>query len=628
MRDELLGFYESELLFLRKMGAEFARKYPKIASRLLLEEDKTEDPHVERIIEAFAFLSARIHLKLADEFPEITESFLNILYPHYLAPIPSMAIVQFIYGNPNDKLTAVQKLPRGTKLYSRSVEGTHCRFRTCYDTYLFPLEIISAGLESSNPPDSRGKLPRAQLRISLKCYGDGKLKEFREGETEKLPQFIRFYINDAPQIAYPLYEFIFNNATAVEFKPKEPPLDNKTVFTLTNIQVKPIEPVILGPENIKQVGFGSHESMLPYTKRSFQGYRLLTEYFAFPQKFLFFDVYGLDAAIQKRFDTYFDIIIHLKDITPPVGEITAQSFTIGTSPAINLFEQVADPIYLSRQKYEYQVVADVHRQSATEIYSIDEVFAADPISGRTRVYSPFYSIRHSYDEKVEKSFWYATRRSSQQDEGTEVFISFVDMNFNPNLPSEEVINIRVTCTNRDLPAKLPFGGRGSDFEVESPLILSRTRCLTKPTKTLRPPLKRALQWRLISHLTLNYLSITESGNDKKPEALQEILHLYNLTDSSFVRKQILGITGIKSRKIIRQIGDKIGAGYVRGIETTLEFDEAEFVGSGLYLFACVLEHFFGLYVSINSFNELVVTSKQREGIIKRFPPRTGEAILI
>jgi type VI secretion system protein ImpG len=627
MRDELLNFYESELLFLRKMGAEFARRYPKIASRLLLEEDKTEDPHVERIIEAFAFLSARVHLKLADEFPEITESFVNVLYPHYLAPIPSMAIVQFVYGNPNDKLTSVQKLPRGTRLYSRSVEGTHCRFRTCYDTYLFPLEIISAGLESSAPPDSRGKLSKAQLRISLKCYGDGKLKEFREGETDKLPKFIRFYLNDAPQIVYPLYEFIFNNATAVEFRAKEPPLDNRTILTLTNIQIKPIEPVILGPDNIKQVGFTEDEAILPYTKRSFQGYRLLTEYFAFPQKFLFFDVYGLDIAIQKKFETYFDIIIHLKDITPPVGEINAHTFSIGVSPVVNLFEQTADPIYLSHQKYEYQVVADVHRQSATEIYSIDEVFAIDPTSGKTRIYSPFYSIKHSYGEKMEKSFWYATRRNSLRDKGAEVFISFVDMNFNPNLPSEEVITVKVTCTNRDLPAKLPFGGRGNDFEVESPVILSRVKCLTKPTETLRPPLKRALQWRLISHLTLNHLSVSESENGK-PEALQEILSLYNFTDSSFVRKQILGITGIKSRKIIRQIGGRVGTGYVRGMETTIEFDEAEFVGSGLYLFACVLDRFFGLYVSVNSFNELVVTSKQREGIIKRFPPRAGEAIII
>lgn len=628
MRDELLGFYERELVFLRRMGAEFARKYPKIASRLLLDEEKTEDPHVERIIEAFAFLAARIQLKLADEFPEITESFLNVLYPHYLAPIPSMAIVQFVYGNPNDKLTTVQRLPRGTGLYSRSVEGTNCLFRTCYETLLFPLEICSAALESDAPPDSRGKLSKARLRISFRCYGDTKLSEFRDGETSQIPNYIRFYLNDTPQIVYPLYEYIFNNAVAVEFRPKDITLSDR-ISTVTSLSPKLPDPVILPPSYIKQVGFSEEEAALPYTKRSFPGYRLLTEYFSFPYKFLFFDVYGLDRAIIRKFGSYFDVLIHLREITPPVGEITSQTFVIGASPVVNLFEQTAEPVFLSHRKYEYHIIADVHHQNAVEIYSVDKVFATDTKTGTTRVYLPFYSIRHSYGENVEKVFWYATRRASQRenDKGTEIFLSFVDLNFNPKVPAEEVITVKVTCTNRDLPAKLPFGGRGNDFEVESSTILSRVKCLTKPTETIRAPQKQALQWRLISHLLLNHLSLLE---DEKgiPVALQEIMQLYNFTDSSAIRRQILGITGIKSRKIVRQIGDRIGTGFVKGVETQIELDEKEFVGSGIYLFACVLDHFLGLYVSLNSFNELVITSRQREGVIKRFPPRAGANILI
>ena len=175
MRDELLGYYERELIFLRRMGAEFARKYPKIAARLLLDEEKIEDPHVERMVEAFAFLAGRISLKLDDQLPEITESFLNILYPHYLAPIPSMAIAQFGYGSPNDKLTTVQKVERGAKLYSRPVEGTPCRFRTTYETQLVPVEIQSAILESPAPMDARGRMAEAQIRLSLRCFGDAAL---------------------------------------------------------------------------------------------------------------------------------------------------------------------------------------------------------------------------------------------------------------------------------------------------------------------------------------------------------------------------------------------------------------------------------------------------------------------
>lgn len=630
MRDELLGYYERELIFLRRMGAEFARKYPKIAGRLQLEEEKIEDPHVERIIEAFAFLTGRISLKLEDELPEITESFLNVLYPHYLSPIPSMAITQFSFGSPNDRITAVQMLERGARLNSRPVDGTPCQFRTGFDVQLVPMEIQSAALESNAPKDGRGKYSDSHIRLSMRCFGDSNLHEFKVGGTDEPLKFLRFYINGDPQLIFPLYEIIFNQATSVEFRAKEAPIGNKTLKTLTNIQLKLPDPVILpAADAIKQVGFTEEESLLPYTKRSFQGYRLLTEYFAFPYKFLFFDIHGIDQAILKKFGSHFDILIHLKDVTPPKAPVTADTFRLGCTPIINLFQRMADPIYLSQQKYEYHIVPDVHRQTTTEVYSIDDVITTDPKTNTTREFSPFYSLRHAYGEQMEKSFWYASRRDSQreEDEGTEMFVSLVDMNFNPRVPAVEVLNVRATCTNRDLPARLPFGGREGDFEVEGSGLLSKARCLTKPTETLRPARRRALQWRLISHLNLNYLSIIESQNGT-PEALQEILHLYNFDDSSATRKQILGITGIESRKVVRRIGEHIGAGFVRGLETTITMDEDEFVGSGMFLFASILERFFGLYSSLNSFNQMVLRTKQREENVKIFPPRTGEQILL
>ncbi|MEZ5428874.1 MAG: type VI secretion system baseplate subunit TssF [Pyrinomonadaceae bacterium] len=629
MRDELLGYYERELIFLRRMGAEFAKKYPKIAARLLLDEEKIEDPHVERMIEAFALLAGRIGLKLDDELPEITESFLNVLYPHYLAPIPSMAIAEMAFGNPKDKLTAVQDLERGARLNSRPVDGTPCRFRTCYDVQLVPMMIESAALESPAPKDARGKFAESYIRLSMRCFGDSNLHEFKIGDTEQPPEYLRFYLNGDPQLVFPLYELIFNNSSALEFRAREAPITNKTLTTITNIQLKLPDPVVLTPDHIRQVGFEESESILPYTNRSFAGYRLLTEYFAFPYKFLFFDVYGLDQAVRRKFGSHFDILIHLRDITPPQAPVTEDTFRLGCTPIVNLFSRMADPIYLSNQKYEYHVVPDVHRQTTTEIYSINEVFTTDPRTNTTREFSPFYSLRHAYGEQMEKTFWYAMRRASQRpnDEGTEMFLALVDMEFNPRVPSVEVISVRTTCTNRDLPARLPFGGRSGDFEIEEAALLSRVRCLTKPTETIRPPQRKALQWRLISHLNLNYLSIANSENGT-PEALQEILQLYNFEDSEVTRKQILGITGIESKKVVRQIGGHIGAGFVRGLETTLTFDEDEYVGSGWFLFACVLERFLGLYSSLNSFSQVVLRTEQREAIVKRFEPRTGEQILL
>ena len=627
MRDELLGYYERELIFLRRMGADFARKYPKVAARLLLDEEKIEDPHVERIVEAFAFLAGRISLKLEDELPEITEAFLNVLYPHYLAPIPSMAVSQFSYGSPKDKLTAVQILKRGSRLISRAASGTQCRFRTAYDVQLLPIVLESAALESPAPKDPQGKFSESFIRLSMRCYGGASLSEVVMGETGEPLEFMRFFLNGDPQLTFPLYEIIFNHATAVEFRPRETPID--AGVSLLNWQLKTSDPVILPADAIKQVGFDETEALLPYTKRSFPGYRLLTEYFTFPHKFLFFDIHGVDRAIANKFGSHFDILIHLKDITPPLAPITKETFRMSCSPIINLFSRTADPIYLSNRKYEYQVIPDVHRQMTTEVYSVDDVITTDPRTNTTREFLPFYSLKHAYGEQMEKTFWYAVRRASQkpEDDGTEVYLSMVDMNFNPSVPAADVISVRTTCTNRDLPAQLPFGGKSSDFEVEGTALLSHVRCLTKPTETVRPPQRRAVQWRLISHLNLNPLSLVES-REGKPEALQEILHLYNFGDSSATRQQILGITEIESRKVVRRIGGHIGAGFIRGLETSLTFDEQQFVGGGMYLFACVLERFLALYTTLNSFSQLVVKSEQKEGIVRRFQPRAGEQVLL
>lgn len=628
MRDELLGHYESELIFLRRMGAEFARKYPKVAARLLLDEEKIEDPHVERMIEAFAFLAGRINLKLADELPEITEAFLNVIYPHYLNPIPSMAISQFVFGSPKDKLTTVQKIERGAKLYSRPIDGSPCRFQTSYDVQLAPIEILSAALESNAPTDAQGRQADSWIRISLRCYGDAPISEIKLAENEQPLDSLRFYLNGDPQLIFPLYELIFNHASAVEIKPKETPLANAPL-TMSNFQVKLPDPVILTKDVIKQVGFEEYEKLLPFSNRSFVGYRLLTEYFSFPYKFLFFDICGLKQAAEKKFGSHFDILIHLKNIVPPRAPVTIDTFKMSCSPIINLFAQTADPIYLSQQKYEYQIFPDVHHQSAAEIYSIDDVYTTDIRTNTVRNFSPFYSLKHSYTDQAEKTFWYANRRASQrpEDVGTEMFISLVDEKFNPRVPPEEVIVVKTTCSNRDLPARLPFGGKEGDFEIEGSALVSRIRCLTKPTETIRPPQRRAVQWNLISHLNLNFLSVIENQNGV-PEALQEILNLYNFTDSSAVRKQVLGITGIESRKVVRQIGNRVGAGFVRGMETTIEFDEEQFVGSGMYLLASVLERFLALYTSLNSFNQLVIRTKQRQDEVKRWQPRAGEQILL
>ena len=631
MRDELLGYYERELAYLRQIGAEFAQKYPKIAGRLLLEADKCEDPHVERIIEAFSFLAARVRLKIDDEFPEVTESLLNVLYPHYLSPIPSMSIAQFSLDPQQGKLTTGYKIDRETILYSHPIQGTPCRFRTCYQVVLWPVEVVSAWIESLSPVDTRGKWPDAVIRISLRCINDTRLSELKLGSEEptQMIDSLRFHINGEAQLVYSLYEMIFNNASSVELRPSLPKRDTGSLRSTGGLNKVP-SPITLPATNIKPVGFEPDEAMLPYTARSFAGYRLLTEYFSFPDKFLFFDVTGLEQAAQLGFGDQFDILIHLKDVSPPRSVVDADTFQLGCAPIINLFTKIAEPIQLTQKQSEYHVIPDVHRQMATEVYSIDSVVAIDPYLQQSRTFQPFYSFRHTYDPVYDRTFWYSTRRASQRkdDAGTEVYLSLVDLGFDPHVPAIETITVGTTCTNRDLPGRLPFGGRDNDLVVESGAPISRVRCLKKPTNTIRPPLKRAGHWRLISHLALNHLSIVEKNPGNTAEALREILQLYDFQDSSATRNQITGINSVTSRRVVRQTGSRIGTGFVRGIETTLHFDENQFAGGGVFLFATVLDRFLALYGSINSFTQLVAKTNQREGDLKRWPPRAGEQIIL
>jgi type VI secretion system protein ImpG len=635
MRDELLGYYERELVYLRQMGAEFARKYPKIAGRLLLEADKCEDPHVERMIEAFAFLASRVHLKIDDEFPEITDALMNVLYPHYLAPIPSMSIARFSLDPDQGKLTAGYLIERGSTLYSRPIQGTPCKFRTCYPVALWPLEVASASLDSVDPVDSRGKWAEARLKISIRCLNDTQLSTLRLGdERAPLIDSLRFYISGESQLVYPLYEMLFNNVTKVTLRPSEGPRTGGTGDgrPTRRSQSRAGSPprIDMPPTSLNAAGFEGDEGMLPYTPRSFPGYRLLTEYFAFPEKFLFFDVRGLAKAAAAGFGAEFDILIYLRDVPPPRSVVDEGTFQLGCAPIVNLFNKIAEPIQLTQQQNEYHIVPDVHRQLATELYSVESVTTTDPYLQKSRQFQPFYSFRHTYDRDMDRTFWYATRRQSERrdDPGTEVYLSLVDLDFNPDVPAMDTITVHATCTNRDLPGKLPFGGKEGDFEVEGGGPLSRVHCLKKPTNTLRPPLRHGAQWRLISHLSLNHISLVEGPDESGANPLREILLLYDFMDSAATRKQINGIKEITSRRVVRQTGARIGTGFVRGIETTITLDEEQYVGSGLLLFGSVLERFLALYASINSFSQFALKTDQREGYLKRWPPRAGEQILL
>ncbi len=612
MKDELLTYYERELSFIRQMGAEFGANYPKVARRLQLEAEECQDPHVERLIEASALLAARVRHKVDDEFPEITEALLGTLYPHFLRPIPSMAVAQFQADPEQGKLSTGYLVERHTALYSRPVQGATCRFRTCYPVTLWPLAVTGAsmGPPTGFSPDTLAGDAAAVIRIEMKCAEGLRLPALDLGR-------LRFYLSGEAPVAHTLYELIFSRAYRVVLRdlPK----------TARSAQAA------LPGSALQPVGFSREEGLLPYPDRSFLGYRLLQEYFSFPEKFLFFDLAGLDRIPKAGFGDAFEILIFLQEferkermahLEQTVG---AETFRLGCTPVVNLFEQCAEPIRLTHTKTEYQVVPDVYRQTTTEVYSVDRVVSTTP--GREEVveYEPFYSFRHAYHGEPGQAYWYSSRQPStrQGDGGTEVYMSFADLGFRPALPAAETLTAHVTCTNRDLAGKLPMSGEFGELEMETGSMV-RVRCLGRPTPTVRPPAGRSLQWRLISHLALNHLSIVEGGR----AALQEILQLYDFSDSPVIRRQIGGMTGVTSRRQIAPVESEAGVVYCQGLGVEIEFDEEQYVGSGVFVLAAVLERFLGLYSALNSFSQLTARTRQRKGVLKQWAPRASDQILL
>jgi type VI secretion system protein ImpG len=612
VRDDLLEYYERELSYIRQMGVEFANKYPKVAGRLLLEPDRCEDPHVERLLEAFAFLTARLHLKIDDEFPEITESLIEILYPHFLRPLPSMSVVELQADPEQGKLSTGVKVPRGTLLYSRSVDGIPCKFRTSYDATVWPLRIDSTEWRSPGQLQIPLKAPDAfaACSIRLSCASDMQFPGLKISS-------LGFYLNGESSLTHTLYELLLNNCLRI---------------VLRNPKAENQRPVVLPSSSLRAVGFIEEEAILPYPRRSFAGYRLVQEYFAFPEKFLFLELKGLDGLARAGFRDSAELVFLISPFERNDRQqmlelsVSEKTFRLGCTPIVNLFSHTAEPILLEQTRFEYPVVPDFRRPNAMEVFSVEEVLTSSPERQEITYYEPFYSTHHGRGERTSNTFWHAHRRPSlrQHDPATELYLSLVDSSGELARRASDTLTVRCLCTNRDLPSRLPFGSDAGDFEVEGASAVKRVVSLRKPTAPIRPPVRKGLQWQLLSHLSLNYLSLVEEGRG----ALQEILRLYNFSDSTYYERQIAGITGLKSARHFARVVSENGISFARGLRIELEMDEDLYVGAGAFLFASVLERFFALYTSLNSFSQLVVRTKQRKEALREWKPRAGDRILL
>ncbi len=575
-------YYQDELSYLRELGREFADRNPESAGWLA---QPGVDPDVERLLEGFAFLTARIREKLDDELPELTHSLLQLFWPHYLRPIPSMAIAQFqLKPKAASKL---QTVPRGAELASAPIDGTPCVFRTTGETPLVPLEVDEVEVGPSGSP-------YLLVRLTL-----GKKAALGKLGLERL----RLHLAGTSAASRALYLTLCRYVKGVRAR-----------------DAKGNEVALEGAE-VVPLGFEADEALVPQPRNAFPGFRLLQEYFAFPAKFMFVELRGLaplaqlgGAAGGGALELVFDLD-HLPHDIPPID---ASNVLLNCAPVVNLVAHSADPIRLDRKRVEYKARPAGSPQHY-EIFSVDRVQGVRRGEQRRREYAPFF---RTFRVDGPETLLYKLRiAEALTTSGTDTWVTFLEGGA-PAVSDDETVSLELTCSNRDLPTSLGLGDL-DQATPDSPSFATFTN-VTPPTPPVPPPLRGDVFWSLISHLSLNYLSLLQV------EALREVLRLYDFrapTDRQAERaldRKLAGIVAIGREPRLR-----IHQGAtVRGVGVALTLDEEKFGGEGeVFLFGSVLERFLAQYVSLNAFSQLTVRGK-KFGEEHTWPPRCGDRSIL
>lgn len=584
-------YYQDELTYLRELGQEFASAYPAIAPMLA---ETGGDPDVERLLEGVAFLTGKLRQKIDDELPEVIHSVAALLFPHYVRQIPSTSIVEFA-PLPNVVREKVL-VARGSEVGSVAVEGVSCRFRTTQDVELLPLVVEDVRLDSSQLAQT--------LRIELKVTGGAALSAL---ELEK----IRFYIHGERRTQDDLRLWVGAHLDGLAFATVDGNGNDSTVLELPT-------------RNIELGGFSEDESLIPYPKTVYPGYRLLQEYFTLPQKFAFFDVRGLEALPHDRLGDRFAILLKLKDSLPNQVRITKDTIRLFCAPVVNLFTHTADPLKPDTTKYEYLARPSGGQPDAYEIYAIDKVTG---IARRTsqRVGIPsFFGFEHELGSTAhDKQVFHQTHiRPATIGEGVDVYLSFGTAQDAGAIPEFDVISVEATCTNRQYPGQLKV----NDINVAtatSPAVAT-FKNLIGVTQPIPPPVGRELQWRVLAHMAMSYRSIAEL------EVLRATVDIYNfqaIHDRQAARANQLRVGAIKDISV--KPTDRLYRGApVRGVRAEIEMDENGFAGEGeMYLFASILDEMFSSYVSLNSFTQLRVRGTNTN-VVYEWAPKSGNRTLI
>lgn len=622
MDPRLLRFYNDELGYLRETAREFGEEHETVAARLGLKTPTDPDPYVERLLEGVAFLGARVQLKLADQYPEFTQHLLHAIQPHYLAPTPSICIAGFEPKDGDQQLVTGQKVPRLTELVATATEHDNApvTFRTGHEVTLWPLAITQAEYLSSRAAiasfaAAAGVRAEAGLRLRFEPTGGTDLSEIR-------PQSLPLYLAGSESVPGELYRQLIGETVTVIARDPESAAGNAG-------WVKLPPPA--------QVGFDDDQALLPPERRSFRGYRLLTEYFACPERFLFADLQRLDRA-TKGAGKAVDVVILFSRSSPVLpGAIGPANFRLFATPAINLFEKQLGRVQVSPNDHEYHVVPDRTRPLDYEVFRVEEVKAYAREASPPRDVAPLYAfgaLLYDWREAIFYSTQLRPRRLSTREQrirrrtdyvGTETWISLTAPGGAERLDDVAELSVRALATNRELPELLTFrGDKHFSFSGVSARGVSVLRAPTKP----RPPMgiEGDSAWRVIAHLTPNYATLASEDHDS-PAILRDHLTLYGRQDDAASRRQIDGILKVRAEKVARRVPGLDRMAIARGHRIRIQLDDVAFDKSRMFLFTAVLERFLSEFSSINSFTETVFESPL-EGEFVKWPPRIGRQHVI
>jgi type VI secretion system protein ImpG len=620
----LLEYYNSELTYLRELGGEFSRIYPKVAGRLGMQGIDIADPYVERLLEGFSFLSARIQLKMDAEFPRFSQRLTEVVYPNFLAPMPAACVVQLTPSTGEASQGDAFTLARGSRMRSRMAPGirTPCEFRTTQDVTLWPLELESAQLSGipADLPLARMGLhsqPKASLRLRFRFTG-------AVGPQGLGLERLSLFLSGPDELATKLYELIHGHAIAVA-------------------QVGSQQPVkawrMLAEDALRPEGFSEDQALLPYETRAFQGYRLLHEYFAFPPKYYFFSVgdllRGMPAASAEN---GFELVILLDKPAVELEPLVDRGqFALHCTPAVNLLSRRTDRIALAPDRYEYHLVVDRAAPLDYEVYSLSAVEGYGADSTVATHFRPFYTTLAG--DRAEHGAYYSARREPRMMSdsarrhgtrttyvGSEVFLSLVDQHEAPFRSDLRQLGVELLATNRDLPLIMPLGG-DSDFTLMASAPVTAVKVLRGPSKPSPSVAEGEITWRLISHLGLNYVTLTDTNPEEGARALRELFELYSGMADAAIARHGHSLMSASIRPLTRRLP---GAGplvFGRGVGIDLNVDETQFAGISPYLFGAVVEQFMARHVGINSFTETSLHSAQR-GKVGSWAPRFGQRPVI